>query len=92
MTLDKQIEIMQAFLDKKRVEEKMLAGGKWHKTTAPTWNWSTYEYRIRQSVEDYADKYKEALVISGKATTAHIITHAYKAGWEQHAKTTKNNH
>ena len=92
MTLDKQIEVMQAFLENKRIEEKMLAGGKWHVCTAPSWNWATYEYRVRQTVDGFARCYRNSIRVSDHDTTSEIIINAYKAGWEQHAKTTKSNH
>ncbi len=49
------IEVMQAFLDGKKIEYRPKFSEKWMKVTTPTWNFHEYEYR--KAISEPEDAY-----------------------------------
>lgn len=44
----KLIKLMQAYVDGEQIECAFLSdNAKWHPANAPSWNWSTFKYRIK---------------------------------------------
>lgn len=48
MTIDKKIEVMQAYKDGAEIECRHVRAGDWRYIPDPIWNWSEYDYRIKE--------------------------------------------
>lgn len=59
MTIQQQIEVMQHFANGGEVEIETYTGN-WIDDHNPQWNWSDYEYRIKQEPKKMAKLYKFA--------------------------------
>lgn len=56
MTIDEQIAVMQAFKEGKEIESMIMNGTQWYETTTPSWDFSTFYYRVKPEPEP--PKYK----------------------------------
>jgi len=45
-TLEEKIAVMQAFADGKKIEF-LNVNGEWTPASKPTWDWGTYDYRVK---------------------------------------------
>ena len=78
------IEIMKAFTDGKEIEFKPYSfKGIWKQTTAPTWDFINYKYRIKPSEPEYVypiykrlKNQKETIVeFTGLDSGIYVSTH-----------------
>lgn len=51
MTIEEKIAVMQAFKEGKEIESKINFGVEWHDTATPSWDFSTFEYRVKPEPE-----------------------------------------
>lgn len=52
-TIQEQIAVMQHFAEGGELE--FSSGVNWLGCTVPSWNWQTFDYRIKQPVDPYAE-------------------------------------
>jgi hypothetical protein len=45
-TTQEKIAVMQAHADGKQIECRFFGGDTWRATTKPSWDWSSWEYRV----------------------------------------------
>ena len=66
MSTEEKITVMQAFVDKKKVE--ILINNKWEEMTIsdPTWGWGVDNYRIKQEPEYIPFDFSDAENLIGK--------------------------
>jgi hypothetical protein len=85
-TTEEKIAIMQAFVDGKEIEYKshkaengdLLRPNK--HVTEPTWNWPTFDYRIKEDMDQKAwDLYKKTVCLSPKQTHDAMIKDGMRA-------------
>lgn len=92
-TAKEHLEVMQAFIDGKEIEFKQDSRkGIWRQTTAPTWDFCEYKYRIKPSEPEYAypiykrlKNQKETIVeFTGLDSGIYVSTHdksIYRPGY-----------
>lgn len=47
-TIKEMIEVMKAYEEGKTIEHKTKDGDKWFEVIAPSWNWWSYDYRVKE--------------------------------------------
>ena len=59
--LKKQIAVMQAYDNGKRIEYRHINGNTWREEDNPSWDWHTYTYRVLEE-EEYVPYTQEDLI------------------------------
>lgn len=64
----RKIAVMQAFNDGSKIEFKAHHGKEWHHNPSPSWNWDTFEYRVKEEPKVSQEDQQKFAAIRGKMT------------------------
>lgn len=86
MNTKEKIEVMQAFLDGKKIQHRVIERQSdildpWYNSLGePSWIWNTYEYRIKP--QDPIDEAYDRLTANQQFNRVVVDYESFKLGWE----------
>jgi hypothetical protein len=67
MNIKDMIEVMKAYENRKNIQCRYKDEGRWCDLGTPSWDWSSYDYRIKQPEDKYRPyKPEELILLKGK--------------------------
>jgi hypothetical protein len=64
MNTKEKIEVMQAFIDGKEIQEQSGGNSEWRNCHEPSWDWFSREYRIKPQPREWTMAIKDGVLMS----------------------------